>query len=201
MSKSHIKTLGSSSHTEEVREKDDYYATHPDDVGVFLDKLAKDGEVLSDSIWEPACGQGHISEVLIDRGYNVLSSDLVNRGYGNVGDFLDQNDELWQGDIITNPPFKIAKEFIEKSMSILRDGNKLILLLPLRYLETKIRYALFQELMPKYCYVYSYRIDIGKSGEFHGGNAVAYCWYVWEQGFCGETTVRFIPRPNWECVK
>ena len=40
-------------------------------------------------IYEPCCGQGHISKVLIENGYNVFSSDLVDRGYGTPRiDFL-----------------------------------------------------------------------------------------------------------------
>ncbi len=198
MAKSHIKTLGSSNHTEEARESNDYYATYPEDFNIFLDKIKKDGIILSQRIWEPACGQGHISTALYNRGYDVYSSDLIDRGYGEELDYLSSSKASWKGDIITNPPFKLSSEFIFKSMDILDDGGYLMLLLPLRYLETKARYRLFQRYMPRYVYAYSYRINIGKSGVFEGGNAVAYAWFVWEKGSEKETVIRFIPSPKWK---
>lgn len=77
-------TLGASNHTEQERELNDFYATEPKAVGLLLQR-----EKFSEKIWEPACGQGHISKVLMAHGYKVLSSDLVNRGYGYTGvDFL-----------------------------------------------------------------------------------------------------------------
>ena len=193
-----IKTLGSSHLTEKVREVNDYYATNPDDVQIFLDKLQEDGINLNHSLWEPACGQGHISDILIARGHNVQSSDLINRGYGLELDYLTSPQTSWRGDIITNPPFTFASEFIYRSMDLLETGGLLLLLLPLRYLETKTRYTLFQSYMPKYIYTYSYRISIGKGGLFEGSNAVAYCWLIWEKGFEGETKMRFIPHPKWK---
>lgn len=198
MTKSHIKTLGSSNHTEEARESNDYYATYPADFSIFLDKIKEDGIILKQTIWEPACGQGHISTALYNRGYDVYSSDLIDRGYGEELDYLSTSKVSWKGDIITNPPFKLSSEFIFKSMNLLDDGGYLMLLLPLRYLETKARYRLFQRYMPRYVYAYSYRINIGKGGIFEGGNAVAYAWFVWEKGNEKETVIRFIPSPKWK---
>ena len=64
-------------------EAHDYYATEPKAVELLLEQ-----EKFSPQVWECACGEGHISEVLKANGYNVLSSDLVDRGYGEVRDFL-----------------------------------------------------------------------------------------------------------------
>ena len=59
----------------------------------------------------------HLSERLIELGYEVRSTDLIDRGYGEGGiDFL-QTTEMWDGDILTNPPYKYAKEFIEHAMT------------------------------------------------------------------------------------
>ena len=104
MAKSHIKTIGATNHTEKTREINDYYATNPEDAQIFLNKLQEDGINLNHSLWEPACGQGHISDILISRGYNVQSSDLINRGYGLELDYLTSPQTSWRGDIITNTP-------------------------------------------------------------------------------------------------
>ena len=80
------------------------------------------GVKLKNPIWECACGEGHLSERLKQYGYNVYSSDLIDRGYGEGGvDFLTDN-RLWHGDIITNPPYKYAKEFVEHALDIVDDG-------------------------------------------------------------------------------
>ena len=138
-----IKTLGASNHTDEVREENDYYATCPADVVVFLDKLAADGVVLAHRVWEPACGEGHVSKVLQARGHDVLSSDVIDRGFDGFQrfDFVARlfNHTLsaafggggkYEGDILTNPPFKLASEFIDVGMDRLCDGGRLLLLLP-----------------------------------------------------------------------
>ena len=132
MNKNHIKTLGSSNHTEQVREINDYYATNSDDVKIFLDKLQQDGIILKNTILEPACGQGHISNVLIAKGHTVQSSDLIDRGYGLELDYLTSPLKSWQGDIITNPPYNQASKFIYRSMDLLENGGLLLLLLPLK---------------------------------------------------------------------
>ena len=189
--------IGASNHTEKIRDKNDYYATNPEDVQIFLNKLSDDRIRLNRSIWEPACGAGHISRVLEKNGFLVQSTDLIDRGYGDKLNYLTCPIKKWGGDIITNPPFKLSSEFIEKSISILNDKSKLLLLLPIRYLETKTRYYLFKRFMPKYIYVYSYRISIGKGGNFAGDNAVAYCWLIWEKGYQGDPQIRFIANPKW----
>ena len=111
------KTLGASNHTEEERADNDLYCTDP-----IAAELLCDVEKFSPNIWEPACGMGHLSEVFKKRGYNVRSTDLVDRGYGEVKDFLFFNDEEWEGDIITNPPYKFATDFIYKALDVIRGG-------------------------------------------------------------------------------
>ena len=67
------------------REEEDFYPTHPSITQMLLDR-----EKLEGTIWEPSCGKGDMSEVLIDYGYDVFSTDLIDRGYGEGGiDFLD----------------------------------------------------------------------------------------------------------------
>lgn len=98
-----FKTLGASNHTDKERENDDYYATDP----IAIDVLINDGGVTFDKpIWECSCGEGHLSERLKEFGYEVYSTDLIDRGYGEGGiDFL-KCDKKWNGDILTNPPYK-----------------------------------------------------------------------------------------------
>lgn len=184
-------TLGASSHSEGEREQYDYYATDPNCVEDLFDR-----ENFSNNIWECACGEGHLSKRMLDLGsfygINVYSSDIINRGYGDVIDFLTIDVQEWNGDIITNPPYKYAQEFVEKSLKIIPNGNKVAMFLKLTFLEGQKRKSLFKNCPPKTVYVYSKRQECAKNGEFKGTSAVAYCWYVWQKGFRGNTIIKWI---------
>lgn len=78
--KSTYVTLGASNHSLKEREKNDYYATSPE----AIDKLLEH-EKLETNLWEPACGEGHLSKRLIEFGHNVYSTDLINRNFGVGG--------------------------------------------------------------------------------------------------------------------
>lgn len=177
---------GASNHSEEEREKHDFYATEPKAVEMLLELEDFDRFVL-----EPACGKGHISKVLENKGYEVTSSDLIDRGYGNQADFFNYKGK-WHGDIITNPPYRYAKEFTEKALEIVEDGSKVAMFLKLTFLESRKRRELFDKYPPKFIYVSSSRLNCAKNGDFNKNeSAVAYAWYVWEKGYEGEPIVRW----------
>ncbi len=180
------------------RQTEDFYATEPKALEIFIDKLNQDGINLS-CVWEPSCGMGHLAEVLRKNGYLELATDLIDRGYGQggvdfLGDYLLDRCNTWKGDILTNPPFRLAEKFVEKGMSLLENGNKLILFLKIQFLEGQKRKELFKKYPPKYVYVNSARQLCAKDGEFEKYTATTqfYAWYVWEKGFTGETIIRWI---------
>lgn len=184
---------GASNHTEDERQVDDYYATEPKATQLLLDR-----ETFSSAIWECACGGGHMSEVLKQNGYEVMSSDLFDRGYEGtkIIDFLEETD-INTMDIVTNPPYKYAKDFVEHALDISADGVKVAMFLKLTFLESKSRKALFQKYPFKTLYVSSERLQCAKNGDFEKygkgvGTAVAYGWYVWEKGFTGKPTIEWI---------
>ena len=134
-----FKTLGASNHTDAERQREDYYATEPK-ATEWLCKLERfEGRIL-----EPSCGEGHMSRVLEAAVYEVVSRDLVDRGYGEVADFLAIDNLEWDGNIVTNPPYKYAQEFVEKALSIIPKGKKVAMFLKLTFLEGKARRALFR---------------------------------------------------------
>lgn len=61
-----------------------------------------------------------------------------------------QTTKMWDGDILTNPPYKYAKEFIEHAMTIIPDGRKVFMFLKLQFLEGKARGELFKKYPPRY---------------------------------------------------
>mgnify|MGYP003676359023 CR=1 FL=1 len=71
------------------RQKDDYYATPSKATDALLSV-----EQFKGTIFEGCCGEGHISKRLIERGYSVESSDLIDRGFGTSGrDFLFEREQ------------------------------------------------------------------------------------------------------------
>ena len=131
-SKKVFTTLGSSNHVPEEREAFDYYATDPKAVEMLLEL-----EQFSPVIWEPACGEGHISKVLQAHGYEVISTDLIYRGFGDPEplDFLKETLDDFEGDIITNPPYSMGLEFVQRALESVRPGGKVAMFLKVQFLE------------------------------------------------------------------
>lgn len=189
-SKSVYSPLGASNHSEKERENNDYYSTDPK----AIDCLLSGGANLSHKLWECACGEGHLSKRLIELGYDVVSTDLIYRGFGEGGvDFLRVS-LPFDGDIITNPPYKYAKEFVEHALTIIYPGNKVFMFLKLQFLEGIARRTLFDTMQLKVVYVFSKRINCAKNGMFDKelSNAVAYAWFEFEKAYNGEPIIRWI---------
>ena len=167
------------------RQKDDFYATPPTATEALLKAEKFDGEV-----WEPCCGQGHISKVLMERGYQVESTDLVDRGFGTPRiDFLMETKK--RDNIITNPPYgKLAVQFARHANQIAK--NKVALLLKLQFLEGVERQRFFQETPPARVHVFSQRQSLMKDGKSYSGGMMALAWYVWDKKWDSETVVRWI---------
>lgn len=181
------------------RQTEDFYATEPSALILFIKRLKLDGIKINENVWECACGQGHLAKVLESYNHTVMATDLVDRGYGGGGeDFLNDDIMLppnkYCGDILTNPPFNLAEKFVERAMELLENGNKLFLFLKIQFLEGQKRKELFKKYPPKYVYCYSSRQKCARDGEFEKYTATTqfYAWYVWEKGFQGETIIRWI---------
>lgn len=183
-------TMGAANYRIGDRHPEEYYATDPKAIELLLDLE----DFTNRPVWEPCCGQGHLSKVMDARGFTTVSTDLFDRGFGKTGvDFLKTTKKNLNYHIITNPPYKLAQAFIEHSLEILSEGCKVAMFLPLRYLETKGRRKLFDKYPPKTVYVSSSRINCAKNGDFANetGNAVSYAWFIWEIGWYGEPTLRW----------
>ena len=172
------------------RAENDYYATDPLAAHLLLER-----EGFSQNVWECASGENHLADVFRHYGYTVRTSDIVKRTpTTEVLDFLDCNVQHWDGDIITNPPYTNAQEFVEKALSVVSEGHKVAMFLRLQFLEGLHRYDLFKENPPKVVYVSSKRIRCGKEGEFNTSSSsiIAYAWFVWEKGYKGGTSIEWI---------
>lgn len=197
-SNSIFKQLGASSHTEDEREENDYYATDPRAIHDLIQVEPKIFN-LNVPIWECACGGGHLSNELKRLGYTVRCSDIINRTGGDdveILDFLGLDQrcfEEWNGNIVTNPPYKYCTEFVLRALDLVNEDNYVCMFLKLQTLEGKDRYEkLFKNNPPYRVYVYVSRIQCGKNGVFTGTSAVCYAWFIWKKGYKGDTVIRWI---------
>lgn len=151
--------------------------------------------------WEPACGEGHIAEVLIEYGINIIASDIHPYGYGEAPiDFLSDNPfpvvprPNW---IVTNPPFKHAERFA--LLALQRASIGVALFVRWQWIETVGRFErLFSVHPPAVVAVFAERIPLHMGRwEPAGSTATAYCWVVWHKGQPSHpqpfTQLRWIP--------
>lgn len=175
----------------EDREEHDYYATHPSAVPPLLKILG--WETGGKLIRENSCGAGHLSRVLEMYGHTVVSSDLIDRGYGITGiDYLEPNilDGHYDATVM-NPPYKYARQFIEKALT---QSDIVCAFLRLTFLESEGRRELFQNTPLKTVAVFSKRIPSSKNGLFpqKESSSVAYAWYIWDNSYTGEPVIKWI---------
>lgn len=170
------------------REVNDFYPTP-----AYATELLLKFEKFDGNIFEPACGEGDISEVLIKHGYDVYSSDLIDRNYGDVGiDFLKYNGKK-HNNIITNPPYKHALDFVLKSKEI--SNKKIAMFLKTVFLESDTRYNMFQdkEFPLKGIYQFSKRVTLSRGGvKMKNSGMISYAWFVWDKDWIGEPIIRWI---------
>jgi hypothetical protein len=114
-----------------------------------------------------------------------------------VKDFLDEIYNPiteFNGDIITNPPYKLCNEFVEKSLSIIPTGNRVAMFMGLNFVEGKKRKTFLQKYPIHTIYVSSSRLNCAKNGDFETfkvNSARCYAWFIWEKGYTGSTELRW----------
>jgi hypothetical protein len=150
-----------------------------------------DNEEFVGDIWECACGNGAMSEVLASKGNRVLSSDLFRRGYGEAGvDFLTA--ERRTANIVTNPPYNSAEGFVASGLK--KSDRKFALLLRLAFLEGANRAnTIFARNPPSRVWVFSERITFYPANTVvKGSGTTAYAWFVWDKGASGGTQLKWL---------
>lgn len=172
------------------RQKDDFYPTPERATKALLSV-----ETFNGPVWEPACGDGAISKLFEEHGHRVVSSDLVDRGYGESRiDFLMEYTSR-APNIVTNPPFKLAVPFVRHSLKL--TTGKVAMLLKIAFLEGQERAALFKESPLARVHVFSQRLAFVPGGstearKLDGGGMMAFAWFVWEHGYTGPPQLGWI---------
>lgn len=147
--KSVFATLGASNHSKQERETMDYYATEPKAIDLLASKFD-----IPHRVWECACGGGSLSQRLKERGHEVVSTDIIDRGYEGFNGECDFLSRLFhptiEGDyaIVTNPPYKFVTEFVLTALDVLPDGCYLCLFLKTTALESRGRWEKIYKTTP-----------------------------------------------------
>lgn len=180
------------SNSDGLREKDDFYPTPSE---LTLPLLAV--EDFSGGVWEPACGDGAISKELEARGVPTISSDLVDRGYGQARqDFLFGSVmPLGYQHIITNPPFKLGEQFWERACQLA--PGKVAFLCRLTWLESMKRMELFRRFPLSRVWICPWRprLQRGRQAtESDGAGMLAFAWYVRDPNHTGPTELHWLQR-------
>jgi hypothetical protein len=162
----------------------DYFPTPPWATHALIENESFEGE-----IWECACGDGAMAEVLA-RVADVYSSDLYDRGFGEAGiDFL--NSPKQATNVVTNPPYNAAEGFLRAGLRAAE--RKVALLLRLAFLEGANRQrTIFADAPPSRVWVFSERITFYPAGAVRQGTGTtAYAWFVWDKATAGPTELRW----------
>lgn len=168
----------------EGRPEHDFYPTPPEGTLLLFKR-----ESLVGNIWECACGDGSMSRVIEQQGYNVISTDIEPRKFGTQLDFL-LSDRLLAPNIITNPPFVLAQEFATHALNL--GCEKLALLVKLQFLETQERTTWLETTPLMNVWISKKRLSLYRDGiKMKNGGMIAFCWCVWERGYTGR------PRLGW----
>jgi hypothetical protein len=172
------------------RQPDDFYATPPRCTEALLSV-----EMFSGRVWEPACGDGAISRVFEAAGHNMVSTDLVDRGFGAARrDFLMELD-LAAPNVVTNPPFKLADEFVLHALHL--GASKVAIFQRTAWLEGRARYAaLWKPYPPVRIWQFCGRQTLWRGDDADKrdkGGAIAFAWFVWERGYRGAPAMGWLP--------
>jgi len=149
-----------------------------------------DNEKFDGEIWESACGDGAMSQVLEQTGCPVVSTDLYDRGFGEAGqDFLAATRKT--ANIVTNPPYNCAEGFVANGVKLA--SGKFALLLRLAFLEGGNRAnTIFSRIPPARVWVFSERITFYMKGATQGGSGTtAYAWFVWDKDASSGTELKW----------
>lgn len=136
------------------------------------------------NILEPACGYGHISRILKIAGHRVQSSDIVRtcHGTGNT-DFFTLSKGRARHDVITNPPYRWARQFVEHALTLVDPKKgKVAMLMQLSFLGSAGRRDWFYKSGLSRVRVFSKSLPYWSEvrNAWHAGGGFLHAWYIWD---------------------
>lgn len=178
----------------EPKDSPDDFPTPPWATRALLEHVIGGGDLTAQTCLEPACGAGHMAKVLKEYFGEVRCADAYDYGYGPIRDFLtypyEANAVNW---VITNPPFRLAEEFVLRALSVARTG--VAILARTVFLESSGRYRrIFEETPPSKFAQFVERVPMVKGRlDRKATTATGYAWLVWEKGASGHPRLMWVP--------
>lgn len=178
----------------EPKDSPDDFPTPPWATRALLEHILDRNKLASLSCLEPACGAGHMSRVLEEYFSEVQSSDAYQYGYGSLRDYLtypyNEGSFDW---VITNPPFRLAEEFVIKSLKVARHG--VAILARTVFLESVGRYqGIFRNEPPTKFAQFTERVPMVKGRlDSKATTATGYAWLVWEKNVDDSPRLMWVP--------
>jgi hypothetical protein len=166
------------------RKERDLYETPAWVTEALLSHLPSPDEI--PNVLEPACGSGKMVAVLELAGYNVHGDDIE-----TGADFLNFNWEyngLWNA-IITNPPYELAREFIEKALA---STDHVAMLLRTDFDHAKTRASLFGDC-PQFAKKVVLTRRIKWFEDSKGSPSFNHAWFIWDHAHQGAPTLAYGP--------
>ncbi len=172
----------------------DFFPTPPWATRALVEHVIGRDRVSGLTCLEPACGAGHMSEVLKEYFSDVRSADAFDYEYAAVRDFLSYPYETNAVDwVITNPPFRLAEEFVRRATEVARLG--VAMLVRTVFLESVGRYnRLFLNSPPSIFAQFVERVPMVKGRlDERATTATGYAWRVWELDSTTSPKLTWIP--------
>ncbi|HZP56704.1 MAG TPA: hypothetical protein VFC53_04015 [Dehalococcoidia bacterium] len=179
-----------------ARDPLDRYDTDPRDTARFLDRLVPHlGTVPIEVVLEPAAGAGNmlpplraafpharlLARDVEPRGEGICRADFLDpraRGGPDGGGRFDPDPDL----IFTNPPFRLAEQFLTRAMEVVAEGGFVVLLLRAAFLESRKRSNLLERYPPTDVWFCTTRPRFTGPNAAGGTDSAMYAWFLWEKG-------------------
>ena len=179
----------------EPADSPDDFPTPPWATRALLEHILSPQENLqAQTCLEPACGAGHMAKVLKEYFGHVRCSDAYDYHYGEVRDYLTYPYETNAVDwVITNPPFRLAEEFVLRSLCVARRG--VAILARTVFLESVGRYnRVFRDNPPAVFAQFVERVPMVRGRlDRNASTATGYAWLVWEKGNVDPPRLMWVP--------
>jgi hypothetical protein len=159
-------------------------------------------EPLPKNVWEPACGPGKIVNELRNVGHTVFATDIVDYGCpdsaGGRDFLLERSVPDGVEAIVTNPPFKLAGEFVSHALAL--GVRKVVMLLRIQFIESERRSSILDNGSLARIYPFSNRLPMMHRADWEGPkatSAMTFAWFIWEAGHRGPAQLR---RISWKAT-
>jgi hypothetical protein len=179
----------------EPSDSPDDFPTPPWATRGLIEHVLKDKPALKKmTCLEPACGAGHMAKPLKEYFAEVRCADAYDYGYADIRDFLTYPYETNAVDwMITNPPFRLAEEFVIRALRVARRG--VAILARTVFLESSGRYnRIFRDTPPTKFAQFVERVPMVKGRlDRKATTATGYAWLVWEKQATSLPSLMWVP--------